>query len=464
VFRHPTKFSASLRYFAGTPTSHPTKFSASLRYFAGTPTSRLRRRALAAGAAAACALALGATQVAPASADTGDDKRAVDQQVKDIKGALQEMSTDVANAYTALQSTQAQVPAAQAALTQAEDTERAANQHNDEVAAQLAVAQANEQRALEAEATNQAKLEQTQATLDNFAADLFQGGGGGSQMSVALGATSADDFATRVVLADQVGSLTDNALKELENARAEASAQEAYLKAVEAEVAQLKREAEDALAQAKAAREAAATAKANLDALLAQQAAYAAQVEAKKADEEKRLAAAEAEQARLQAVLEAQARAAAAAEAARAAAARAAGRAYTPVTGGTGFLSRAANGPITSPFGLRYHPILHVWKLHSGTDFAVPCGTPVYAAADGTVISAGYGGGNGNRIVIDHGIVSGVDLASTYNHLTSFVVRSGKVKRGQLIAYSGTTGYSTGCHLHFETLENGQFVNPMKWL
>jgi len=122
------------------------------------------------------------------------------------------------------------------------------------------------------------------------------------------------------------------------------------------------------------------------------------------------------------------------------------------------------NGPITSPFGLRFHPILHVWKLHSGTDFAVPCGTPVFAAADGTVISAGYGGGNGNRIVIDHGIVSGVDLASTYNHLTSFVVKSGRVTRGQLIAYSGTTGYSTGCHLHFETLENGQFVDPMKWL
>ena len=113
---------------------------------------------------------------------------------------------------------------------------------------------------------------------------------------------------------------------------------------------------------------------------------------------------------------------------------------------------------------MRFHPILHVWKLHAGTDFGVPCGTPVMAAADGTVISAGWGGGNGNRIVIDHGIVSGVGLASTYNHLSSFVVKSGKVKRGQLIAYSGTTGYSTGCHLHFETLENGQFVNPMKWL
>src|SRR4030095_9262845 len=145
-----------------------------------------------------------------------------------------------------------------------------ASQPTAEGPAHLAVAQANEQRALEAQAANKTKLDETQAILDNFAADLFQGGGGGSQMSVALGATSADDFATRVVLADQVSSLTDNALKELQNARAEASAQEAYLKAVEAEVTQLKREAEDALTKAQEARAAAAAAKTNLDNLLAQ--------------------------------------------------------------------------------------------------------------------------------------------------------------------------------------------------
>jgi murein DD-endopeptidase MepM/ murein hydrolase activator NlpD len=422
------------------------------------------RRAAGAAVAAFCALALGITGAVSSAADDGDRKNAVDQRIQDIKGALDETSADLANAYNALQATQAQLPAAQAALAQAEDAERTANQRNDDVAAQLAVAQANEQRAAEAQAANQVKLEQTQSVLDNFAADLFQGGGGGSQMSVALGATSADDFATRVVLADQVTSLTDNALKELQNARSEASAQAAYVTAVQAEVTQLKHDAEAALATAQAARTAATAAKANLDTLLAQQTTYAAQVEAKKADELQRLADAEAEQAQLQATLAAQARATAAAEAARQAAAKVSGRAYTPVSGGTGFLMHAANGPITSPFGTRYHPILHVWKLHSGTDFGVPCGTPVVAAADGTVISAGNGGGNGNRIVIDHGIVSGVDLASTYNHLTSFVVKSGKVKRGQLIAYSGTTGYSTGCHLHFETLENGQFVNPMKWL
>ena len=63
-------------------------------------------------------------------------------------------------------------------------------------------------------------------------------------------------------------------------------------------------------------------------------------------------------------------------------------------------------------------------------------------------------------MVIDHGWVSGADLATTYNHLNGIVVRSGAVHRGQVIAYSGTTGLSTGCHLHFETLANGTYVNP----
>jgi murein DD-endopeptidase MepM/ murein hydrolase activator NlpD len=118
---------------------------------------------------------------------------------------------------------------------------------------------------------------------------------------------------------------------------------------------------------------------------------------------------------------------------------------------------------VTSPFGLRYHPILHIYRLHSGMDFGIACGTPVYAAAPGLVISAGWAGGYGNRVVIDHGYVGGVDLATTYNHLTR-IVAGGRVRRGQLIAYSGTTGLSTGCHLHFETLANGSFVNPANWL
>ncbi|MBC7640555.1 MAG: M23 family metallopeptidase, partial [Rhodoferax sp.] len=131
----------------------------------------------------------------------------------------------------------------------------------------------------------------------------------------------------------------------------------------------------------------------------------------------------------------------------------------------SGYLTEPVdNAYVTSEFGMRFHPILHYWRLHAGIDFGVGCGTPVHAAAEGQVVSAGWGGGYGNRIVVDHGLVGDVGLATTYNHLTSIVVHSGSVSRGQLIGYSGTTGSSTGCHLHFETYDNGLPVNPRKWL
>ncbi|MEO8274319.1 MAG: M23 family metallopeptidase [Chloroflexota bacterium] len=113
---------------------------------------------------------------------------------------------------------------------------------------------------------------------------------------------------------------------------------------------------------------------------------------------------------------------------------------------------------------MRYHPILKAWRLHAGVDFAVRCGTPVRAAAAGRVIKAGRAGGYGNRVVISHGRQRRVVLTTTYNHLSRFAVRSGRVARGQVIAYAGTTGFSTGCHLHFETRQNGKPVNPRRWL
>jgi murein DD-endopeptidase MepM/ murein hydrolase activator NlpD len=124
-----------------------------------------------------------------------------------------------------------------------------------------------------------------------------------------------------------------------------------------------------------------------------------------------------------------------------------------------------ANPIITSPYGMRFHPILHIWELHDGTDFGVGCGTPVYAAANGRVVSEYYDDAYGNRVFVSHGNVNGVSLMTSYNHLTSFVASSGEhVKRGELIAYSGTTGWSTGCHLHFSVYENGSTVDPMGWL
>ncbi|MEO7130003.1 MAG: M23 family metallopeptidase, partial [Dermatophilaceae bacterium] len=129
------------------------------------------------------------------------------------------------------------------------------------------------------------------------------------------------------------------------------------------------------------------------------------------------------------------------------------------------FLSYPAHGPTTSGFGMRWHPVLQKWMLHDGLDWGIACGTPVYAAADGEIIGAGWrASGWGNQVLIDHGMHRGVDLVTSYNHLSSIVKFGGQVNRGQLIAYSGTTGYSTGCHLHFGTYEDGTPVNPRNWL
>lgn len=126
----------------------------------------------------------------------------------------------------------------------------------------------------------------------------------------------------------------------------------------------------------------------------------------------------------------------------------------------SGFV-KPVDGVASSPFGVRFHPILHVWKLHSGTDLATSCGTPVKAAKAGQVTLAGGFTGYGNRVVVDHG--SG--LVTTYNHLRSYAAVAGlKVQQGQIIGYVGSTGMSTGCHLHFEVMVGGAFVDPAPYL
>jgi murein DD-endopeptidase MepM/ murein hydrolase activator NlpD len=116
---------------------------------------------------------------------------------------------------------------------------------------------------------------------------------------------------------------------------------------------------------------------------------------------------------------------------------------------------------ISSGFGMRRHPVLGYSRMHKGVDFAAPRGTPVYAAGDGTIDMIGRRGGYGNYVRIRHN----PEYSTAYAHLYKFangMKRGRHVKQGQVIAYSGSTGVSTGPHLHYEVLIAGRQVNPNK--
>lgn len=120
-----------------------------------------------------------------------------------------------------------------------------------------------------------------------------------------------------------------------------------------------------------------------------------------------------------------------------------------PPAGAGGSLRRPVAGPVTSPYGMRVHPITGVRKLHDGTDFAAPCGTPVRAAAAGVVRRVPTDGAYGKRVVIEHA----GGLTTAYAHLSSrSVSRGDRVSVGEVIGRAGNTGLSTGCHLHLMTL------------
>ncbi len=119
------------------------------------------------------------------------------------------------------------------------------------------------------------------------------------------------------------------------------------------------------------------------------------------------------------------------------------------------------HGPITSPFGMRYHPIFHVYRMHTGIDIGVPMGTPIHAAASGIVIVARYLRGYGNTVIINHG----GGISTVYAHASKLIVSVGEhVQQGQVVSLAGMTGYATGPHCHFEVRINGKPENPLGFL
>ena len=413
------------------------------------------RKALVAGVLS-CALV--AAFASPGSADSKSDlekqKKGVHGKINGAKKDLEASSKAYALAAAAFKNAQASLDAAQAhlsstrgqlAVAQAKDLQMQAALNRSQAALVVATAEL---------ANGKAELADSEETVQRFTIESLEEGDNGLQaFNDLLQGASPASFTERMNLNDSIGDAQLATMQKLDASKVILSINQERVKKLRDEVAAKRAEAAANLVLRKKLESQAEAQKTKVTHFTHVRAVAAKAAHAAKRSDAHKLKSLENDSARLAAQL----RALAAKE-------RAKGGNSAGGDGG-GTLSYPANGPITSPYGMRYHPILHVWKLHDGTDFGVPCGTPVHAAASGTILQEYYNAGYGNRVILNNGIMRGKSVVTTYNHLSSFVARPGQhVKRGQLIAYSGTTGYSTGCHLHFMVIVNGATVNPMGWL
>ena len=444
----------------------------------------------------------------PAAATGPDDRGEVEQRQGEVQQGLESsrvdlegVSAELIAASDRLAELQAQLPGARAVVAQAEAEAEAARQRDAQLAEELALAGAAvtaaglqlEERTGEADATEK--------VVASVAREVYQGSGF-TPLTILVEADSAGDYADMVAFAAVARRSQNQALSRLRVQQVDIRNAEARLEAERARVEELKRLAAEQVELTAVAEQAARDAQAVLEDLVVQEDQAVTAFAAAKAAEEANIAALEAEEAALVAQLAAIAEAERLAELERQrlaeeerqrvaelqrqreaeiqrqrAEAAANNRPAPPPPprvpsapdepappSGNGYLSRPSDGRLSSQFGYRVHPILGYRKLHTGTDFAAACGTPIRAAADGRIVSAGWGGGYGNFTVIAHGMVGGSSLATAYAHQSRFEVTSGEVARGQVIGYIGTTGSSTGCHLHFETRVAGTPVDPMRYL
>lgn len=412
-------------------------------------------------------------------ADPRSDTRARQNQVNNDIADLQEdlagISAELTTAYSGLEDAQQRLPAAQAALDTARAEQAEAEGHDAELAGRLQAAeQARARVQVEVEASR-AAIEQNRGELGRMAAATYRSGSVSGELDVVLGAQSPQELADRYLLSGSVLTSRSATIARLGETRSRQQRAEERLSAVQAEVAELREQARQALDRARTARDRAEQAKAEVDRLVAARTSAVAAIQARKAEEDARLADLQRERQNVEATLrriteqeraerERQARERRSRERTRpdTRPERSDGAAQAPavVTPG-GSLATPVGSRITSHYGYRIHPIYGYRRMHTGTDFAGPCGTPVRASADGRVVSAGWAGGYGNRVVVSHGVLGGESLATSYSHLQSITRSSGRVSRGEVIGQVGTTGASTGCHLHFEVFVNGSHTNPL---
>lgn len=383
----------------------------------------------------------------PALAEPGGDAADRAGRAVDRAEALLENATKVAQqAARQFEAASAALPAARTRLATARglvaaalaDANTAGRRANTARAAYGVVA-ARFQRA-------QGRLDGARARVDGIVQASYMGSEF-SRINVLVDATGPQDVIDRLSIIAQVMRTQQHDVDVLTSARRAARTEQdrAALAKRIAEDAEMSAKAK--LRAARAAQASAVRAKQAVDRIAAARLAALKTANGQRSAVLARYRAAKAEEARIQAQL-------------RGFSARAGAGRYA---GGT--LLMPVDGWKSSNFGYRYDPFYRVWQLHAGTDFAAPHGMPIHAAASGRVVRAGWDGGYGNYTCLNHGRTHGVGFMTCYGHQSAILVHVGEwVHRGDVIGRVGTTGASTGNHLHFETRFDGVPRNPLKYL
>ena len=372
-----------------------------------------------------------------------------------LTSELAETDAAIAQATLRLNELNAQLPGVRAEYEAAKESYDAAVAQQTIIADKLAAAIAEDEQLTKDIAAGAEEIADLQAAMAQMARTTYQASQESSSLAIMLGAQDSSEFVREYAYRDTVARVQSTTLTQAEELAAVNRNRESRQVAVRGYIEELKVEADALVAQTELARVAAEEKKVQVETLVAEAQELANYLEAQREVYLAQQAELEAAQAALAVQLEDLWKKKLAEEA---------------INGSgkleKGFLSPPTEVPyITSSYGYRIHPVYGYRKLHAGTDFRAYCGTPILASADGVVEWAKLLTGFGNQVMLDHGVVSGKVVFTSYNHLTSFAVSPGqKVKRGDVVGYSGTTGTSTACHLHFEVYVNGQTVDPMLYV
>jgi murein DD-endopeptidase MepM/ murein hydrolase activator NlpD len=444
----------------------------------------LGRRLLGHPGVTACCVVLSMTcgvlaATGAASADPPDpkvQKKRLDEQIKSQLDDLHESYSALVASDRAYDASVVQLNKVRATYAVVQGQLAAAKAADLVAAAKLKVAEKALADARSDVAAGEASIERSQRSVGQAVRSSYQQHSSLLNLAIVLQGTSTADIATGAQVQRNVFDVQSNAMERLRNAQAQLVSKRAKVAEAERIVAAQRAVAAEALSRVRVLNGQVATQKAEVTRVsLVKQQAYGAVIRDRRA-ELARYRNLVSERNRVNRILIARAKAEKAAAAKRRAAAIAAERARAkrerraprnipdPSNDG-GLLMRPIPGAyITSPYGMRFHPILRYWKLHDGTDFGAGCGTPIHAATGGIVTDRYYNGGYGNRVFISHGIKRGKHLVTVYNHLSRYSTYVGQaVRKGDIIGYVGSTGYSTGCHLHFMIYADGNTVNPMRW-